>query len=114
METLPEEFLLGVKLFNDGKFFECHEAWETVWLKAEGADREFLHAMIQATAALVHAQRGNWKGAQSVGRRAIGKLAALPEIVMRINATNFRLALEAFLSQTESSFPQIQLQAEDQ
>ena len=114
MEILPEEFLRGVELFNDGKFFQCHEAWETVWLQAEGTDREFLHAMIQAAAALVHAQRGNWKGAQSVGRRAIGKLAALPETVMRINTINFRLSLEAVLSQTEISFPQIELQAENQ
>ncbi|MBS1789276.1 MAG: DUF309 domain-containing protein [Acidobacteria bacterium] len=114
METWPEEFLRGVKLFNDGKFFECHEAWETVWLKSAGVEREFLHAMVQAAAALHHVQRGNCKGAQSVGRRAIGKLAAVPETVMRINTINFRLSLEAFLSQTEISFPQIELQAENQ
>lgn len=112
MEALPEEFLLGVQLFNDGKFFECHEAWETLWLMAEGTEREFLHAMIQAAAALVHAQRGNWKGAQSVGRRAIEKLAVLPETMMCINTINVRLSLDGFLSQTKVLFPQIEFQPE--
>ena len=27
----------GVALFNDGKFFECHEVLEQAWLKAQGA-----------------------------------------------------------------------------
>ncbi len=113
METLPEEFLLGVELFNDGKFFECHEAWEAVWLKATGVEREFLHAMIQAAAALHHAQRDNWKGATSVGNRAIGKLATMPPVMMQISTTKFRWSLERFLATSGALLPRVNLPGED-
>lgn len=110
METLPQEFLLGIELFNDGKFFECHEVWETIWLKAEGIEREFLLAMIQVAAALLHIQRGNFSGAQSVGRRAIGKLKNLPERLMNIDTQEIRLSLETCLAAANPSFPRIEFQ----
>lgn len=114
MPELPEEYLRGIKLFNEGRFFDCHEVWETVWLESEGIERDFLHAMIQAAAALHHFQRGNLKGADSVGRRAIGKLAAMPNVVMGLDVGEFRSALENFLAQTDAPFPRIKLQGEDQ
>ncbi|MGH9800181.1 MAG: DUF309 domain-containing protein, partial [Blastocatellia bacterium] len=114
MPELPEEFLRGIKLFNEGRFFECHEAWEAVWLKAGGVERDFLHAIIQAAAALHHFQRGNLKGARSVGRRAIGKLAAMPAVVMRLDTGELRSSLESILAQTDAPIPHIKLQGEDQ
>jgi len=109
MNDLPEAFLRGAALFNAGRFFECHEAWEEIWLKAEGEEREFLHAMIQAAAALLHFRRGNLKGAQSVGGRAIEKLNVLPAIVMQLDTKAFRLALEQHLSQADAPLPGIEL-----
>jgi predicted metal-dependent hydrolase len=114
MTELPEEFLHGVALFNDGKFFECHEVWETIWLKADGDEREFLHAMIQVAAALVHLQRGNSKGARSVSVRAIGKLEKLPEVMMLLNTREFLRSLERVFSETNSPFPHLRLQDEFQ
>lgn len=113
MNSLPEEFLRGVELFNDSKYFECHEAWEIVWLKSDGDEREFLHAMIQAAAALHHAQRGNWKGATSVGNRAIGKLATMPLVMMQISTTKFRRSLQRFLATSGALLPRVNLLGED-
>lgn len=113
MPDLHEEFLLGVELFNDGKFFECHEVWEIVWLKADGFEREFLHAIIQAAAALHHVQRGNLKGALSVGRRAIDKLAKLPPpmmMMMRLDTGELQKSLEKFLTEPDAPIPHIALQ----
>lgn len=109
MPDLPEEFLRGVELFNNGEFFECHEVLEEIWMKANGDEREFLHALIQAAAALHHIQRGNLKGAQSVGQRAIGKLAKLPPLMMRLDTTQFRASLEQFLTETDAPIPHIAL-----
>ena len=109
MCDLPEAYLRGAALFNAGKFFECHEAWEEIWLKAAGEEREFLHAMIQAAAALHHFQQGNLKGAQSVGGRAIEKLNVLPAIMMQLDTRAFRLALEQYLTAADAPPPRIQL-----
>lgn len=114
MSELPEQYLLGARLFNEGKFFECHEAWEHVWLKSDGTKREFLHAIIQAAAALHHFQRGNLKGATSVGRRAIGKLATMPGVVMQFDTGSFRLSLENWLLETDAPIPCFKIEGEDQ
>ncbi len=113
LTELPEEYLRGIALFNNGRFFECHEVWETVWLQAAGEEREFLHAMIQAAAALLHAQRGNWKGAQSVGARAIGKLEKLPAVMMQVETREFLISFKQFLAAT-AAFPRITLQDKGQ
>ncbi len=104
---LPEEFLRGIELFNQGRFFECHEVWETIWLKSEGEWREFLHAMIQAAAAFHHAQRGNLKGAMSLARKAICKFEKLPQVVRNFDSDDFCLAIERFLAEPAGSFPHI-------
>ena len=43
--TTPKK---GTHLFNVRKFFEAHEVLETVWLKAEGDDKIFLHGLIRS------------------------------------------------------------------
>ena len=114
MESLPEEFLRGIELFNEGKFFECHEAWEQIWLKAKGVERPFWHAMIQVAAALHHVQRGNLKGARSVGSRAIAKLEAMPAQLMRLDIAKLRLSVAHCLANSDNAFPCIELLPENQ
>ena len=46
------EFLEGARLFAAGEWFEAHEAWEGLWLRASGDDRAFLRALILLAAAL--------------------------------------------------------------
>lgn len=53
----------GVALFNERRYWDAHEAWEEMWLDAEGDVRLMLQAMIQFAAALHHVLRGNARGA---------------------------------------------------
>lgn len=96
MEELPPEYLRGIELFNEGRYFECHEVWEAIWLKASGPEREFLHAMIQIAASLLHFQRLNLKGAFSIYERAKRRLQSLPPEIMRLDTPAFVERLEAF------------------
>ncbi len=41
----------GAELFEAGKFFEAHEAWEELWLTLEGTDKLFVQGLIQLAAA---------------------------------------------------------------
>lgn len=68
----------GVRLFNEGRFFECHEVWEMLWRRSSGADKLFYQGMIQAAAALLHAERGEFGGARSTWAKARDKLESLP------------------------------------
>ncbi|ANE44245.1 DUF309 domain-containing protein [Deinococcus puniceus] len=42
----------GIRLFNARHWWEAHEAWEGVWLRATGEERACLSALILLAAAL--------------------------------------------------------------
>ena len=64
----------GIDLFNEGRFFECHEAWEEIWKRSDGEVKLFYQGLIQAAVAILHAQRGNRDGARSLYAKARAKL----------------------------------------
>jgi predicted metal-dependent hydrolase len=49
-----EEFHRGVTLFNGGKFWNAHEAWEQVWGRHTADERLFFQGLIQLAAAYHH------------------------------------------------------------
>lgn len=87
----------GIELFNAGRFFDCHEVWEEVWKRASGAEKLFYQGMIQAAVAILHAQRGNPRGARSTWEKARAKLEPLPANHMGIALDELRSAVDAFI-----------------
>jgi predicted metal-dependent hydrolase len=75
----------GVVLFDAGKFWHAHEAWERPWLKAQGDVRQFLQGLIQLAAAFHHVQRGTDRGAMRLFDAALAKLAPYPEGVFGLD-----------------------------
>jgi len=112
---LPPAYLRGIELFNTARFFEAHEAWEELWLTTAGDERQFLHALIQTAAALLHVQRGNLKGAASVWRRAQNQLNSLPNPLLLLDLPSFVAECERYFAHAlagapdQLPFPQIQL-----
>ena len=49
--TTRTQLAEGIALFNQGRFWEAHEAWEDAWLAEEGPTKLFLQGLIQLTAA---------------------------------------------------------------
>lgn len=88
----------GIELFNAGRFFDCHEVWEEVWKRARGAEKFFYQGMIQAAVAILHAERGNPRGARSTWDKARAKLAPLPAEHMGIALGELRDAVAAFIA----------------
>jgi predicted metal-dependent hydrolase len=76
-EGMSGEELLraGIELYNNGSYFEAHEAWEEVWLDAENSEREFYQGLIQITAAFVHVTRNEYPGSVRLLDAGISKLA---------------------------------------
>jgi uncharacterized protein len=87
----------GIDLFNQGRFFECHEAWEEVWKRSDGELKLFYQGLIQAAVAILHAQRGNLEGARSLYEKASTKLAAIPAEHMKLAIGELRVALAEFI-----------------
>jgi predicted metal-dependent hydrolase len=77
---MDERLRKGIELFNNRKFFHCHEVLEEVWTPERGPLREFLQALIHIAVGFYHCQRGNWAGARGQLRKGLRKLAIyLPE-----------------------------------
>ena len=52
------------RLFNEGSYFEAHEALEAEWLRAAEPEKTFLKGLIHAAVALLQYRRGNGHGAR--------------------------------------------------
>jgi uncharacterized protein len=68
----------GVARFNAGRFWDAHESWEELWLRAEGDDKRFLQGLIQLAAAYHHISRGTMRGAGRLLKAALAKLDSFP------------------------------------
>jgi uncharacterized protein len=97
-DDTDDTFQYGVVLFNRGDFFACHEVWEEVWLRSTGDEKIFYQGMIQAAVAILHAERGNRRGAASTWHKARAKLETLPAIHRGIVLGEFRDALAEFFT----------------
>ncbi len=84
MKPAADSYEEGIGLFNAGRYFEAHEAWERVWLRAEGDAKLFYQGLIQAAAAILHAERGNPHGARSLYEKSREKLEMFPREHMGI------------------------------
>src|SRR4029077_3839687 len=69
----------GIEHFNARRFWEAHEAWETIWLVAESDVEQFLQGMIQLAAAYHHVKRGTHRGAVRLFEAALRRLSAFTQ-----------------------------------
>ena len=91
------ELAEGLRCYCDGKFFEAHEHWEAVWLRAGEPEKTFLQALIQTTAAFHHFKRGNFTGAASLLRGALRRLEPLPGEFGGVAVESLRHSIRAWL-----------------
>ncbi len=92
-------FELGVREFNDGLYFECHESLEDLWNGVRGPSRDFFQGLIQVSVAFLHLARSNPAGAQSTLGRALKRLSAYPDRYYGFDLGAYRRVLEARLAQ---------------
>jgi predicted metal-dependent hydrolase len=66
----------GIQLFNEERFWECHEALEQAWHIAKGVERDAIQSIILTAAAFVHYQKGEEEICLSILKRARAKMAS--------------------------------------
>jgi predicted metal-dependent hydrolase len=73
----PEEtHRLAIEHFDARRYFQAHEAWETVWKRRKGTeDEEFFKGLSQLGAGYTHYRRGNPHGTHTLIRRAVSRIA---------------------------------------
>lgn len=77
---MDERLELGIREFNEGRYFEAHDILEDFWHGYREPDRVFLQALIHAAVGFYHLDNGNLKGCRSQLWKACTKMNAyLPE-----------------------------------
>jgi uncharacterized protein len=69
-----ELFAEARDLFNDERYWECHEVLEGVWRTKQGEEKRLLQGIILVCAAFVHHQKGEETVALGVLGRAVKQL----------------------------------------
>jgi hypothetical protein len=69
--TLHPKAIEGIRLFNEGKFFEAHEELEIAWNEDPGPIRDLYRGILQIAVTYLHITRGNYDGAVKVYGRSL-------------------------------------------
>src|SRR3990172_6302008 len=90
----------AVSLFNQGQFWDAHEALERIWRSVpDEGEAKVLQGLIQAAAALLHRERGNSHGVRVVGEAALDKLRAAAPPGFPVETARFAAALRRCLEE---------------
>lgn len=69
-----EQLHRGVELFQAGRWFDCHDAFEEVWRSTTPEPKDLIQGLIQIAVGIFHQRRGKPEVAQRVlakGRRRV-------------------------------------------
>lgn len=69
----------GIQAFNQGQYFEAHEALETAWREEAGAGRNLALAILQVAVAYLQIERCNYWGAVKMFQRLRQWIGPLPD-----------------------------------
>ena len=94
----------GIILFNEGRFFECHEALEYLYQEAEPAHKAFLEGLIQlATAFRIFSDFGEIKGPVRMIRQALIRFENYQPAFLQIRVKELAEAMEAWANEAEAA-----------
>ena len=91
----------SIDLFNEQRYWECHETLEQVWRKEQkGAEKDVQQGVILAASALVHHQKGEDDVCLGMIPRTLAKLGAWKEkTYYMLDVDNLKEQLENILKE---------------
>ena len=89
MKNLHPNAIRGIKLFNQGAYFEAHEELEIAWRAEKTVLRNLYRGILQVGVAYYHIQRKNYHGGTVMLARALNWLTPFPEDFYGIDLNTF-------------------------
>ncbi len=107
VRDLNQHLQRGVRLWNQGRYWHCHEAWEKAWLQLRGRERAYLQGCIQAAAVHVLIAKNRHQAAVRVAARALellgSRMPAATSALRLPRIPGIRKALRTFIHEAEAS-----------
>ncbi|WP_213194767.1 DUF309 domain-containing protein [Desulfuromonas sp. AOP6] len=102
-DTFPCDALSnGVRQFNEGRYFACHETLEDLWKEEAGSVRDLYKGILQIGIGLLHWQKGNYGGACALLKGGIGYLQPFAPVCRHIDVRSLLQASTLFLQQLQA------------
>ncbi len=79
----------GIRLFNSGEFFACHDVLEDFWGEQICPEKPFFQGLIQAAVALFHFEEGNLGGARRMSVSARAYMSSFAPTLGGIDVSQF-------------------------
>lgn len=95
-KTMGEAVRGGVKLFNEERFWECHEVLEQAWHPAKGRERDAIQGLILTAAAFVHFQKGEDEICLSILKRALARIG-WEQTFLEVDLERVRMKIKTIL-----------------
>lgn len=70
----PILFQRGLKEFNAGEFYACHDTLEAVWIDTDTSEKPFYQGILQIAVAFYHLGNLNWRGGAILLGEGINRL----------------------------------------
>ena len=80
----------GIRLFNEGKYWDAHEALETAWIEESGPARALYKGILQAGVMYLQIERNNLRGAYKMHKRCLVWLTPWPDNCRTVNVGQLR------------------------
>ena len=103
---LHPQALHGMELFNQGRYFEAHEALEAAWRAESGPVRDLYRGILQVGVVYLHVTQNNFPGALKVYQRCRKWLEPWPETCRGVEVGQLRQDLEAVIAALQALGPQ--------
>jgi predicted metal-dependent hydrolase len=102
---LHPEALAGLRLFNQGCYWEAHEALETAWRDEPGQIRHLYRGVLQVGVAYYHISKRNYTGALKLFRRSHRWLTPFSGICRGIDVDRVKADFEAAIQELQRLGP---------
>jgi uncharacterized protein len=106
MEALPDSFWQGVREFQQGQFYECHDTLEALWIEAQEPNKTFLQGILQIAVACYHLGNQNWRGAVILLGEGMRRLSPYQPDYGSIDINHLLDTSSALLSRLQTAGPE--------
>jgi uncharacterized protein len=86
----PDGLIEGIRLFNAGAYYECHEVLEDIWREERDPVRYLYQGILQIGVGLHHLRNGNFRGATLLLRDGIDKTGHFTPSCMGLDTAGLR------------------------
>jgi sugar phosphate isomerase/epimerase len=104
-QRLPAGVLEGIRLFNAGEYYECHEVIEHEWHAERGEIRRLYQGILQIGVGLHHIRSGNQRGADLLLTDGLAKVSEFLPTALGLDTAGLVAGAQACLDEVRRVGP---------